>query len=277
MLHIENLTKNFGALTAVNRLTFDVNGGEIVGLLGPNGAGKTTAIRCIASLLRPDEGRITLNGFDIVTQTKQAKRALAYVPEVPAAYDVLTVMEHLRFVAAAYDAEDELVHAEDVLTRLDLWEKRNALSGSLSKGMKQKLACACALIHRATIYCFDEPMIGLDPKGAREMKDILRSKRAEGAAVLMSTHQLEVAERFCDRMVIMDHGSVVATGTMEELQSIMRATEIMAPEAAAVEEHAARKPAVPRGPDRSPDGGCFAPRFSAFECLGLMRQTTSTY
>ncbi|MGO8671239.1 MAG: ABC transporter ATP-binding protein [Capsulimonadaceae bacterium] len=222
LLHVDHLTKRFGALTAVNDLTFDVHAGEIVGLLGPNGAGKTTAIRCIASLLRPNGGHITLNGFDIVRQTRDAKRELAFVPEVPAAYDLLTVMEHLRFVAAAYGAEDELSRAEEILTRLDLWDKRNALSASLSKGMKQKLACACALIHRARIYCFDEPMIGLDPKGAREMKDILRSKRAEGAAVLMSTHQLEVAERFCDRMVIMDHGTVVAEGALEDLRGIMQ-------------------------------------------------------
>ncbi len=196
--------------------------GEIVGLLGPNGAGKTSAIRCVASLLRPDHGRITLNGYDIVTQTKLAKRALAYVPEVPSAYDMLTVMEHLRFVAAAFGEEQELAHAEDILTRLDLWEKRNALAASLSKGMKQKLACACALIHRATIYCFDEPMIGLDPKGAREMKDVMRAKRDEGAAVLVSTHQLEVAERVCDRLIIMDRGSVIAQGTLDELQTLVK-------------------------------------------------------
>ena len=225
MLHIQSLTKTFGSFVAVNALTFQVNGGEIVGLLGPNGAGKTTTIRCITSILQPTTGSIRLNGFDIVAQPEDAKRSLAYVPEVPAPYDMLTVMEHIRFVAAAYNKEGEMIHAEAILRRLDLWEKRNELGANLSKGMKQKLACACAFIHRPQLYCFDEPLIGIDPKGARELKNLLMERRADGDAVLVSTHMLDTAERLCDRVIIMNRGTVVEQGTMDELHSRVKMGE----------------------------------------------------
>ena len=219
LLEIAGLFKRFGRFEAVRDLTFSVSGGEIVGLLGPNGAGKTTTIRCIASLLRPTAGRVRIGGFDLETSPEDAKRALAYVPEVPNPYEMLTVWEHLRFIAAAYGAEGEMVRAEAVLKRLDLWEKRGELGANLSKGMKQKLACACAFVHRARVFCFDEPLIGLDPKGARELKEMLRESRDAGAAVLVSTHMLDTAERLCDRVIIMDRGAVVEQGTMDELHA----------------------------------------------------------
>ena len=217
LLEITGLTKRFGRFEAVRDLTFSVSGGEIVGLLGPNGAGKTTTIRCIASLLRPTAGQVRIGGFDLETHPQDAKRALAYVPEVPNPYEMLTVWEHLRFIAAAYDAEDEMTRAEAVLKRLDLWEKRGELGANLSKGMKQKLACA--FVHRAQVFCFDEPLIGLDPKGARELKEMLRESREAGAAVLVSTHMLDTAERLCDRVIIMDWGAVVEQGTMDDLHA----------------------------------------------------------
>ncbi len=217
MLQVQNLTKRFGGMTAVDDLSFTVNAGEIVGLLGPNGAGKTTTIRCVASLLQPTSGRILLNGIDVVQDSVAAKRAFAFVPEVPNPYEMLTVMEHLRFVAAAYRMEEELVHAEEILTRLDLWEKRNDLGASLSKGMRQKLACACAFIHRAEVFCFDEPLIGLDPKGMRELKGMMMERRAQSDAILISTHMLDTAERLCDRVVILNRGRLVVEGTIAEL------------------------------------------------------------
>lgn len=217
MLQILGLTKQFDRLTAVRDVSFHVGGGEIVGLLGPNGAGKTTTLRCIASILQPTAGRISLCGHDLATQTEAAKRCMAYVPELPNLYDMLTVLEHLRFVAAAYETEDELGRAEELLRRLDLWDKRNELAASLSKGMRQKLACVCAFIHRPRVYCFDEPLIGMDPKGAREYKDLLTERRAAGDAILVSTHMLDTAERLCDRVVIMHHGQVLAEGTVAEL------------------------------------------------------------
>ena len=196
-----------------------MSAGEIVGLLGPNGAGKTTTIRCIASLLKPTAGQIRIGGFDLDSRPEDAKRLLAYVPEIPSPYEMLTVWEHLRFIAAAYNTEDQLVQAEAVLKRLDLWDKRSELGVNLSKGMKQKLACACAFIHRARVFCFDEPLIGLDPKGGRALKEMLQEARNSGAAVLISTHMLDTAERLCDRVIIMDRGTVVAEGTMDDLHS----------------------------------------------------------
>ena len=225
MLSIENLTKVFGSLTAVGGLSFEVRDGEIVGLLGPNGAGKTTTIRCIAGLLNPTDGRISIDGHDMRTQAEDAKRAFAYVPEIPNAYDLLTVLEHLRFVSAAYNTEGEMANAEAILRKLDLWEKRHSLAAGLSKGMKQKLACACAFIHRARNFCLDEPFIGLDPKGARELKDMIQHQKAEGNAVLISTHQLEVAERLCDRVVIMNRGKTIAQGTVGELREMMHSSD----------------------------------------------------
>ena len=219
LLEITGLTKRFGRTEAVRGLTFSVSGGEIVGLLGPNGAGKTTTIRCIASLLRPTAGKVHIGGFDLETHAEDAKRVLAYVPEIPNPYEMLTVWEHLRFIAAAYDTEDEMMRAEAVLKRLDLWDKRSELGANLSKGMKQKLACACAFVHRARVFCFDEPLIGLDPKGGRELKEMLREARDDGAAVLVSTHMLDTAERLCDRVIIMDHGVVVEQGTMDDLHA----------------------------------------------------------
>jgi ABC-2 type transport system ATP-binding protein len=221
MLQIEKLTKRFGSTIAVDKLSLVVNDGEIVGMLGPNGAGKTTTIRCIAGLLRPNTGTISIDGHDIEKQPEDAKRLFAYVPEVPVAYDMLTVWEHLRFVAAAYRTEDELNKGEEILKRLDLWEKRGSLAMSLSKGMKQKLICACAYVHKAKTFCLDEPFIGLDPKGARELKDIMLEQRTSGMAVLISTHQLEVAERLCDRVIVINRGSIIAQGSVSELRERM--------------------------------------------------------
>jgi ABC-2 type transport system ATP-binding protein len=222
MLQINGITKYFGNLAAVSALSFRVDGGEIVGLLGPNGAGKTTTIRCISGILSPDYGSITLCGQDIVRHPEAAKRHLAYVPEVPHPYEMLTVMEHLRFVAAAYNTEAELSRAEELLDALDLWEKRNAVAASLSKGMRQKLACACAFVHRADIFCFDEPLVGIDPKGARSLKDLLQQQRDAGKAILISTHQLDTAERLCDRVAIMHRGALVTEGTLAELHETAR-------------------------------------------------------
>lgn len=217
MLQIEGLTKTFGDFVAVRDLSFGVAGGEIVGLLGPNGAGKTTTIRCITSILQPTQGRILIGGHDIVMETEVAKRGLAYVPEVPAPYDMLTVWEHLRFVSDAFGMSAEMAHAETLLKRLDLWEKKDDLASSLSKGLKQKLACACAFLHKPRFLCFDEPLIGIDPRGARELKNMLQERRDAGDAVLVSTHQLDTAERLCDRVIIMHRGQLVAEGTLTQL------------------------------------------------------------
>jgi ABC-2 type transport system ATP-binding protein len=225
MLHVQNLTKRFGSTLAVDNLTFTVGPGEIIGLLGPNGAGKTTTVRCVSSLLQPTEGQIYLKGIDVSRDPVAAKQSFAFVPEVPNPYEMLTVMEHLRFIAAAYRMEDQLSHAEEILTRLDLWEKRNEMGAALSKGMRQKLACACAFIHQAEIFCFDEPLIGLDPRGMRELKSMMLERKSQGNALLVSTHMLDTAERLCDRVVILNKGRLIAEGTPAELRVLLSASD----------------------------------------------------
>ena len=196
LLQIEGLTKRYGSFVAVRDLSLHVNGGEIVGLLGPNGAGKTTTIRCIASIIQPTSGRIAIGGEDLVQYPEKAKRSLAYVPELPNPYEMLTVLEHLRFVSAAYGKEEEMVHAEAILKRLD--SGRSAVSlPKRSRRDAPKTRLRVPFIHKPKIYCFDEPLIGIDPKGARELKDMMLEQRAVGVAILISTHVLESAERFC--------------------------------------------------------------------------------
>jgi ABC-2 type transport system ATP-binding protein len=219
MLEIRHLVKQYKNFRAVNDLSITIQGGEIVGLLGPNGAGKTTALRCTAGILRPTEGEILINGWDIVSNQAKAKAGLAFVPEVPSLYELLTVEEHLKFVAMCFNTMDVFTtRVDEILERYDLTPKRKDLVATLSKGMKQKLSVACALIHNANVMLFDEPLIGVDPAGAHELKkEILRSK-ASGAAILISTHLLDTAEKLCDRVIILNKGVKMVEGTLEELR-----------------------------------------------------------
>jgi len=220
MLQIENLVKDYRKFRAVKGVSFAARPGEIVGLLGPNGAGKTTLLRCCAGILRPSEGRILVSGADIVTEQARAKSRLAYVPEVPSLYELLTVDEHLKFVAMCYDTMDRYEALRDeLLDRYDLTAKRGDLVATLSKGMRQKLAVACAMVHNAEVFLFDEPMIGIDPAGVAEFKRELGGIRSNGGAILVSTHLLDTAERLCDRVVIMAKGAIVAEGTLDELRA----------------------------------------------------------
>ena len=220
MLQVDSLVKQYKNFRAVDGLSFTIQPGEIVGLLGPNGAGKTTALRCIAGILRPNDGRILVNGYDTVLDQAKAKAGLAFVPEVPSLYELLTVDEHLRFVAMCFDRLD--VYDQEgaaLLERYDLAEKKNELVATLSKGMRQKLSVACAFIHKANVLLFDEPMIGIDPAGAHELKLELQKFRGEGCAILISTHLLDTAEKLCDRVMILSRGRMIAEGTLQELQS----------------------------------------------------------
>ncbi len=219
MLEVHRLVKQYKNSRAVDDLSFAIQPGEIVGLLGPNGAGKTTVLRCIAGILRPTAGAVWINGFDVVTDQAQAKAKLAFVPEVPSLYELLTVDEHLKFVAMCFGTLDIYERLRDeLLHRYSLVEKRNELVATLSKGMKQKLSVACALVHGANVMLFDEPLIGIDPAGAHEFKAELSRARDDGAAILVSTHLLDTAEKLCDRMIILSKGHMVAQGTLAELQ-----------------------------------------------------------
>jgi ABC-2 type transport system ATP-binding protein len=219
MLSISHLTKYYTGIKAVDNLSFELQPGEIVGLLGPNGAGKTTTLRCVCGILRPDDGMVSAGGFDLQHHESEAKQLMAFVPETPNPYDLLTVREHIKFVAMCYNTLDIYkASIEDLLERFELKDKENEFSVTLSKGMKQKLMIACAFVHRAKIFLFDEPMVGLDPKSQFTLKADLYRLRAEGAALLISTHQLDTAEKLCDRVIIMQKGKKLAEGTLGELQ-----------------------------------------------------------
>lgn len=218
MLAVDQLRKYYRTTLAVDGVSFSVSDGEILGLLGPNGAGKTTILRSIAGIIQPTSGSIAVAGHDLATDEQAAKRSLAFVPETPNPFEMLTVYEHLRFIAMAYDTLEKFDERTDsLLEKFDLDEKRNELVATLSKGMKQKLAVACAFIHEAQVVLFDEPLIGIDPKGARELKNMMLGAKSSGCSILVSTHMLDTAERLCDRILIIDRGKVVAEGTLGEL------------------------------------------------------------
>ena len=222
LIETKNLVKQFGDKVAVNNIGFEVRGGEVFGFLGPNGAGKTTTIKMIVGLLQPTSGDVKVAGYDVQTQPMQAKAASGYVPDTPNLYMKLSAREFLRFVGDLYEmkrgkAEERI---DELLKLFDLTDVRDDLIDSYSHGMKQKTALAAALIHDPKVLVLDEPTVGLDPKSARLIKDILRQLADRGAAVFLSTHILEIAERMCDRIGIIDHGNLVAVGTMDELRSM---------------------------------------------------------
>jgi ABC-2 type transport system ATP-binding protein len=220
VLQVDHLVKEYKNFRAVNDLSFTINPGEIVGLLGPNGAGKTTALRCVAGILKPTFGRVLINGWDIQTDQGKAKGGMAFVPELPSLYELLTVDEHLRFVAMCFDTLDIYeARRDELLARYHLNEKKDDLVATLSKGMKQKLAVACALVHNANVMLFDEPIIGIDPAGVAEIKEELRRAKEGGVAILVSTHLLDTAEKLCDRVIILARGQKLAEGTLGELQA----------------------------------------------------------
>ena len=220
MIRLEGLTKRYGNFVAVDNIDLHVSKGEVFGFLGPNGAGKTTTLRIIAGIMRPTKGIITLGGDDVVNNPMAAKRRLGFIPDRPFVYEKLTGAEFLRFVAGLYQQDGEIVERriDELLDVFELTPWKNELVESYSHGMRQKLIISSALIHRPEVIVVDEPMVGLDPKAARLLKDIFRQFVDRGGTVLMSTHTLEVAEAMCDRIAIIQQGKIVAHGTMEELR-----------------------------------------------------------
>jgi ABC-2 type transport system ATP-binding protein len=222
MIAIHDLVKNYGPFTAVNGVSLDVPAGEIHGFLGPNGAGKTTTIRIVAGLLKPTSGRVVIDGHDLALAPEAAKASLGFIPDRPFIYEKLTAGEFLRFHGGLYGMDgngiDRRVGEMLELFELTRWE--GELVESFSHGMKQRLVMCAAFLHRPRAVVVDEPMVGLDPRGARLIKQVFRAMSAQGVGILMSTHTLEVAEEMCDRISIIQKGRIIARGTVEELRAM---------------------------------------------------------
>jgi ABC-2 type transport system ATP-binding protein len=216
MILVQDLVKKYGAFTAVDGVSLEVAQGEIHGFLGPNGAGKTTTIRIIAGLLKPTRGRIVIDGHDLAREPEAAKSALGFIPDRPFLYEKLTAAEFLRFHAGLYGLEAQAVQGR--LFELGPWE--GELIESFSHGMKQRLVLCAAFLHRPRAILVDEPMVGLDPRGARLIKDVFRFMSRKGVGILMSTHTLEVAQEMCDRISIIQGGRIIARGTVDELRAL---------------------------------------------------------
>ncbi|HEY0929984.1 MAG TPA: ABC transporter ATP-binding protein [Gemmatimonas sp.] len=220
MIEITSLSKRYGTFTAVRSLDLVVPAGELFGFLGPNGAGKTTTMRMISGILQPTAGTIRIAGHDLRDAPIAAKRALGFIPDRPFIYEKLTGMEFLRFSAGLYGQQggDVDKRGEELLALFDLEPWRDELVESYSHGMRQKLIIASAFVHRPKVIVVDEPMVGLDPKSSKILKDLFREYTRRGHTVMMSTHTLEIAEGMCDRIGIMQRGELVACGTMHDLQ-----------------------------------------------------------
>ena len=222
MIRTEGLVKRYGRFTAVRGVDLHVRKGEVFGFLGPNGAGKTTTMKMVAGLLKPSEGSVWVDGIDTSVDAVSVKRMIGYIPDRPYLYERLTGREFLRFVGGIYKLEDDVLKArsQELLTFIGLENFGDELVESYSHGMKQRLTLAAALLHRPPLLIIDEPMVGLDPAGAKLIKQVFREYAREGRTVFVSTHTLEVAEAICDRVAIIHKGTIVAMGTVEELKEL---------------------------------------------------------
>jgi ABC-2 type transport system ATP-binding protein len=221
MLEIEQVTRRFSDFIAVDNLSLSVPTGSIFGFLGPNGAGKTTTMKMVCGIIRPTQGTIRVGGRDVLKEPLAVKAQIGYVPDRPHIYERLTAVEYMYFIAGLYSLakEEGQVRTQELLTLFGLERVRDHLVESYSHGMKQRLVMASVLLHKPKLLIVDEPMVGLDPQGARLLKDILRQYTAEyGLTVLLSTHTLDVADEVCDQVAVINHGRLIAQGTPTELR-----------------------------------------------------------
>jgi ABC-2 type transport system ATP-binding protein len=218
MIEVENLVKTYGPVQAVQGLSLAVQAGEILGLVGPNGAGKTTTLRCLTGIIPPTSGRVKIAGFDLSTQPVEAKRRLAFVPDEPRLFDYLTAWDHLVMTSRLYGVADGPDRAKLLLSEFELSDRRNAYPSELSRGMKQKLMVAMALVHRPQAMLLDEPLTGLDPAAMRRMKTRIRDTAKEGVAVILSSHMLHLVEELCGRVVVVVRGKKALDGTLDEIR-----------------------------------------------------------
>jgi len=217
MIRVEGLTKLYGDFVAVNEVSFMVKPGEVMGLVGPNGAGKTTTLRCLSGIIPPSRGSIKIADLDLARDPIAAKRQIAFFNDEPRLFDYLTVEQHLTFTARIYQVTGCESFANELLQELELDGKRHSLPGELSRGMKQKLAIACGLLHSPKVLYFDEPLTGLDPLGIRRMKDSILRRSQSGAAIIISSHLLHLVQEICSHILILKNGKKVIDGTLEEI------------------------------------------------------------
>lgn len=215
MLEVKQVSKRYGKMYANENVNINIHPGEISVLLGPNGAGKSTIIKCIAGLLKY-EGTISIEGF--LNKSIEAKQRLGYIPEMPALYDMLTVWEHMEFIARAYKLTNWNAYAEELFERFELADKKNKLGSELSKGMQQKVSICCGLLPRPRVLLFDEPLVGLDPHAIKELKTLIVNEKNKGTAILISTHMLDSVNEFWDTTHIMMNGSIKAIRTRAEIE-----------------------------------------------------------
>jgi ABC-2 type transport system ATP-binding protein len=217
MIEVTALTKNYGAFTAVRELSFAVGPGEVLGLVGPNGSGKTSTLRCLAGIIPANGGTVRIAGHNLATDPVAAKRQLAFFPDEPRLFDYLTVRQHLNFVARIYGVENHEALAQPLLEELEIADKADELPGALSRGMKQKLAIACGLLHSPKVLFLDEPLTGLDPLGIRRMKDSILKRAREGAAIVLSSHLLHLLQEVCSHVLILKKGEKLADGPLADV------------------------------------------------------------
>jgi len=222
MIKLTNLTKLYGSLTAVNAINLEVNAGEIFGFLGPNGAGKTTTIKMMAGLLQPTGGSVAIGGFDVQKDPLKAKAITGFIPDRPYLYEKLTAGEFMRFIAELYTMPSADGRIDELLGLFGLSDWAGELVENFSHGMKQRLVMASSLLHRPKVLVVDEPMVGLDPRGARLVKDLFKDLASQGVTIFMSTHTLEIVEAMCTRVAIINRGEIIAGGSVEELGRLAR-------------------------------------------------------
>jgi ABC-type multidrug transport system ATPase subunit len=222
MFEIRNLYKRFGKVEAIRDVCLKVNDGELLGLVGPNGSGKTTTIRCALTLLEWDNGRIWINGHDIVDKPVEARKGLGYIPDSPVMYHNLTVWQHIAFIARAHRTENWEPMANEYLDKFELTKKKNELVSTLSKGQSQKLWCTCVFVTIPTVVFMDEPIHGMDPRGVHILKEMIMEMKKRGGCGLISSHQLPLVEELCDRIALISNGRILIEGPIKELKERVR-------------------------------------------------------
>ncbi len=229
MIQIRNFTKFYDMLVAVDDLTLDIDKGDVFGFIGPNGAGKTTTIRFLATLLRPSKGTATINGFDVVTQVRDVRRSIGYMPDAFGIYDGMKVWEYLDFFAVAYGIPQSVRRSviDDILVLTDLQGKATAYATSLSRGMKQRLCLAKTLLHDPPVLILDEPASGLDPRARVEFKELLNELRRMGKTILISSHILSELADCCNKVAIIEQGRLIAHGTIDDIYAQVRENQLI--------------------------------------------------